>query len=308
MVLVAADAALAAEELAAEESLLLSYFKGNGEDGLHLAASSDGLTWRPLNDGRSLLQPTVGRDRLMRDPSIVRAPDGTFQMVWTVSWNDRVIGYANSRDLIHWSEQRAIPVMMHEPDARNTWAPELFFDAASEQYFIIWSTTIPGRFPQTAGSSESDYNHRIYMTKTKDFKTFSPTKLFYDPGYNVIDGFLAKADEKYLLFFKDERRFPEPKKVILMATSDRVEGPYTRPTEPISPLDWIEGPSAIEKNDRWIVYFDCYRVHRYGAAASNDLVHWSNITDRLQVPPGTRHGTVFRVDKKIFDGLRALHE
>ncbi|MDE8698430.1 hypothetical protein PZH42_31545, partial [Bacteroides cellulosilyticus] len=42
---------------------------------------------------------------------------------WTSSWTDRIIGYASSRDLIHWSEQRAIPVMMHEPTAHNCWAP-----------------------------------------------------------------------------------------------------------------------------------------------------------------------------------------
>ena len=72
---------------------------------------------------------TYGReDRLMRDPSICQAPDGTFHMVWTSSWTDRIIGYASSPDLIHWSEQRSIPVMMHEPAAHNCWAPELFYD------------------------------------------------------------------------------------------------------------------------------------------------------------------------------------
>ena len=44
--------------------------------------------------------------------TICQAPDGTFHMVWTSSWTDRIIGYASSPDLIHWSEQRSIPVMM----------------------------------------------------------------------------------------------------------------------------------------------------------------------------------------------------
>ncbi|MCB5252020.1 MAG: glycoside hydrolase family 28 protein, partial [Candidatus Cloacimonetes bacterium] len=48
---------------------LFSYFTGNGEDGLHLAYSLDGLSWKPLNNGESLLTPMVGKDRLMRDPS-----------------------------------------------------------------------------------------------------------------------------------------------------------------------------------------------------------------------------------------------
>ena len=84
---------------------LFSYFINNSKDGLHLAYSYDGLTWTALNGGRSFLTPTVGKDKLMRDPSICQAPDGTFHMVWTSSWTDRIIGYASSRDLIHWSEQ-----------------------------------------------------------------------------------------------------------------------------------------------------------------------------------------------------------
>ena len=57
---------------------LFSYFLGNGEDGLHLAHSQDGYHWSALDAGRSFLAPTTGRDKLMRDPSITRGPDGTF--------------------------------------------------------------------------------------------------------------------------------------------------------------------------------------------------------------------------------------
>lgn len=130
---------------AGNTAYLFSYFINDSRDGLHLAYSLDGLTWTPLNHGKSFLIPTVGKDRLMRDPSICQAPDGTFHMVWTSSWTDRIIGYASSPDLIHWSEQRSIPVMMHEPAAHNCWAPELFYDEPSQTYYIFWATTIPGR-------------------------------------------------------------------------------------------------------------------------------------------------------------------
>lgn len=122
---------------AGETAYLFSYFINDSKDGLHLAYSYDGLNWTPLNGGRSFLTPSVGKDKLMRDPSICQAPDGTFHMVWTSSWTDRIIGYASSRDLIHWSEQQAIPVMMHEPEAHNCWAPELFYDEPSETYYIF---------------------------------------------------------------------------------------------------------------------------------------------------------------------------
>lgn len=294
----------AAESKDSDEVYLLSYFMKNGEDGLRIAASEDGLKWKPATD-RFLLKPEVG-GKLMRDPSVVLGPDGVFHMVWTTSWGDRVIGCAHSKDLIHWSEQKAIPVMMHEPTARNCWAPELFYDDATKKYIIVWSTTIPGRFGLSGEKSDPNRNHRMYYTTTRDFESFAPTKLFFDPGYNVIDGFIARDGDRYLLFYKDERIAPEAKKIILMATSDSAEGPWKAPAKPIIPHSWVEGPSAIRIGGRWIVYFDCYREHKYGAAASTDLKTWTEITDQLSVPPGTRHGTVFKADRTILTALQAL--
>lgn len=119
-----------------KEVYLFSYFKGNGEDGLHLAYSHDGFKWSTLNKNQSFLKPQVGNDKLMRDPCIISDANGTFHMVWTISWQEKGIGYANSKDLIHWSEQKNIPVMEHEPLAKNCWAPEIFFDDINKQFLI----------------------------------------------------------------------------------------------------------------------------------------------------------------------------
>lgn len=110
-----------------ESAFVFSYFDTIHEEaGLCLAYSYDGYHWTALNDNKPVLAPTVGEDKLMRDPSICLAPDGTFHMVWTTSWHDDIIGYASSPDLIHWSEQKAIPVMKDYPSVKNCWAPELF--------------------------------------------------------------------------------------------------------------------------------------------------------------------------------------
>ena len=194
-----------------KEAYLFSYFMGNGEDGLHLAFSYDGLEWKALNNNKSFLTPAVGNDKLMRDPCIIFGPDGKFHMVWTVSWGEKGIGYASSEDLNHWSDQKYIPVMEHEPEALNCWAPEVFYDEASKQYLIFWSTTIPGRFPETDDQGDSNYNHRMYYVTTRDFTKFSKTKLFYDQGFNVIDGTIVKENNKYVLFLKDETRHPAKK-------------------------------------------------------------------------------------------------
>jgi len=285
-----------------EKVYMFSYFKGNGADGLHLAYSNDGFTWKALKGDSSFLKPTAGADKLMRDPCIIQGPDGIFHMVWTVSWNERGIGYANSPDLIHWSKQLYIPVMEHEPNTRNCWAPEIFYDAGSKQFMIYWASTITGKFTETLSEKENAYNHRLYYTTTKDFKTFKKSQLLYNDGFNVIDGTIIKKGKRYLMFLKDETVEP-PQKNIRIATSKRFFEYYGSPGEPITGKYWAEGPTCLKLDDQWIVYFDKYRDHKMGAVASTDLVSWTDISDKISFPEGVRHGTVFIISKKVFDQL-----
>ena len=280
--------------------LLFTSFKGNG-DGLHLAISQDGYHWTALDSNNLFLKPTIGTEKLMRDPCIVQAADGVFHMVWTTGWYVRDIGYASSKDLIHWSDQKLIPVMEHEPTARNSWAPELYFDEFKKQWLIFWATTIPGRFAETDNTGRDGLNHRIYYTTTKDFKTFAPTKLFFDPGFSSIDATILKVDKKYYLIFKDERQTPL-KKNLRLAISDRPDGPYTQISEPFT-KDWVEGPTAMKINDEWFVYFDEYRNHHYGAVKSKDLKNWQDISAEMFFPEGQRHGSVLKISKSVAESL-----
>jgi hypothetical protein len=281
---------------------LFSYFKGNGEDGLHFAVSSDGLKWEALKNDESFLVPTVGKDKLMRDPSILFGPDKKYHLTWTVSWWEKGIGYAESSDLIHWSEEKYIPVMEYEKDAINCWAPELFYDDVEKQYLFFWATTIPGRFPETDDGQDktpsgAKLNHRIYYATTKDFKTFSETKLFYDHGFNVIDATLAKDGNRYLMFLKDETNVPfTPQKNIRIAFSDKAEGPYGKPSKPITGKYWAEGPTVIKIDNKWYVYFDKYMEGKYGLIVSEDLIHWKDLSDEPSLPKGIRHGTVIKIN------------
>ncbi len=288
-------------KVAEDDSIyLFSYFKGEGEDGLHLAYSIDGLKWRALNQDLSLLGPTVAKDKLMRDPCIVMGPDRVFRMVWTVSWKDRGIGYAYSKDLVHWSKQKFLSVMSAEPNAQNCWAPEIFYDRKLKCYVIFWATTIPGRFPETDKTGDDGMNHRIYYTTTKNFRKFSETKLLYDQGFNVIDATLADAGSQILLFVKDETRHPAQKNIRLSTATD-VLGPYSPPSKPITGKYWAEGPTAINIGGAWIVYFDKYMEGKYGAVRSTDLIHWEDISDKVSFPKGARHGMVFKIPESLFN-------
>jgi len=297
LLLLSAYPSFAQQPLNKKKVLLFAYFKGNGEDGLHLASSPDGYKWTALHHDSTFLRPTVANDKLMRDPCIIRGADGLFHMVWTVSWKDKGVGYASSKDLIHWSEQRFLPVMAKEEGARNTWAPEITYDPASKQYMIYWASTITGRFPETQVAADAGYNHRIYYVTTKDFKAFSETKLLYEPGFNSIDATIVPDGKRFVMFLKDETREPAQKN-LKVAISDKLTGPYGVASTPITGQYWAEGPTAVHLGDKWLVYFDKYTQHKYGAIQSTDLKNWTDISDQVQFPAGARHGTVLRITKK----------
>ncbi len=280
---------------------LFSYFKGNGEDGLHFAYSEDALSWKSLNGDSSVLTPTAGFDKLMRDPCIIRGGNGKFHMVWTSSWKEKGIGYASSEDLIHWSPQKYLLVMDHEAEAKNCWAPEVFYDRSSAQYMIYWATTIAGRFPAT--DSLGDHNHRMYYVTTKDFKTFSKTKILYDHGFNVIDASIYKIKNKYMMFLKDETLKPKAEKNIRIALSDKLNSGYGKPSPPITGNYWAEGPTLLENKGEYILYFDKYMEHKYGAIRSTNFKDWTDISDQITVPNGLRHGTIIGISRVEFETL-----
>lgn len=286
--------------------LLFASFRDNGQDGLHLAYSKDGYKWTALKNDSPFITPTVSKDKLMRDPCIIKGGDGLYHMVWTVSWKDKGIGYASSKDLVNWTEQKFIGVMQHEPEALNCWAPEIIYDAASKNYMVYWATTIPGRFSAGDTSGDDTYNHRIYYATTKDFNTFTTAKILYDKGFNVIDATIQKAGNKYLLFLKDETLKPVPQKNIRIATSYHLNKGYSAPSAPITGKYWAEGPTAIKLNNKWIVYFDKYTQGKYGAVISADLKNWTDISDEISFPKGTRHGTVFSISEQEFARLITL--
>ncbi len=288
---------------------LFSYFLDNGQNGLHLAWSEDGLTWTALKQGQSFLAPKVG-GKLMRDPCICTGPDGQFHMVWTSSWQDRGIGVAHSKDLLNWSDQAFVPVMGHEPTAHNCWAPEIYYDPQEKEYIIYWSTTIPGRFPETEAAQgdragKTFLNHRIYCTTTQDFKTYTKTRLFYDDNFNVIDATIVKDNNQYLLFVKDETKSPKAQKNIRLAMGKKAQGPYGPASPPITPKGlWVEGPTVLKIEDSWFLFYDAYTEHHYAGLKSTDLKTWEEVTDQLHFPKGTRHGTAFEVPVSVLEKLK----
>lgn len=271
---------------------LFTSFHEPANEGLRYLYSKDGYRWNALE--QIYLKPELGSQKIMRDPSMVRDRDGVYHLVWTIAWKgDKGIGYARSKDLINWEDKKIIPVMEHEPTTVNVWAPELFYDEGEDRFIIIWASTIPHRFEK--GVEAEDNNHRMYYTTTKDFQTFTETKLFSDPGFSIIDAVIVKkSDEDYVLVLKDNTR---PNRNLKVAFADNPLGPYEQVSAPFS--DYMtEGPSVVKVNDQWLIYFDSYGSKSYEAVATKDFRTFDNINHKISIPEGHKHGTIFKASKR----------
>ena len=275
---------------------LFTSFRDADQKFLRFLYSYDGYHW--TNVPGTFLEANVGASKQFRDPSIARGSDGIFHLVWTSAWHgDAGFGYASSKDLIHWSEQRFIPVMTNEPTTVNVWAPEIFYDEAQNQFLIVWASTIPGRFPDY--EEKRDNNHRLYFTTTRDFKSFTSAKLFFDPGFSVIDGFILRDGNRYVLLNKDNSR---PNLNLRVAFAGSSLGPWKDESQPFT-QKFTEGPCALKIGEDWLIYFDVYREKIYGAQKTRDFRSFIDVTGEVSFPLDHKHGTAFRVPREILNGL-----
>jgi len=284
----------------AKDIYVSTSFREPATEGLRFIYSHDGLHWDSIQG--VFLVPKVGKQCVMRDPSIVRGPDGVFHLVWTSSWRgDRGFGYSSSRDLIHWSEQRFIPTGM-DTTTVNTWAPELFYDDERRQFMVVWASCVPGKFPDHAEDHLN--NHRLYYMTTKDFRRFSAARLFYDPDYSDIDATLVKRGKgDYVMVVKDNSR---PMRNLKVAFARSPYGPWSASSEPFTE-SFTEGPSTAKVGDWWYIYYDSYRHGIYGAHRTKDFKTFQDQTGAVSFPPGHKHGTVFMAPEELVDGLVKYH-
>jgi hypothetical protein len=253
--LVLSVAALAQVDTNSQHYYMFIYFI-NSDDaaGARIALSSDAIHWQKVNNEAPVFTPSVSDEHLMRDPNTCYdSRTGIFHLIWTSGWNQDNIGYATSKDLKNWTTQLMIPVGAKIPNCACCWAPEIFFDDVTDSFVVYWST------------ERGTNGKRGYYCMTKEFKHFTSPTLFFDPGYSVIDETIFKAAEnKYYLFFKDERTAAEAGKQaknLHYVTSTRPQGPWSLdgPWDKVSsPMTapGMEGPSAIKIGNDYCVFFD----------------------------------------------------
>ncbi|WP_030437643.1 glycoside hydrolase family 43 protein [Actinoplanes subtropicus] len=260
--------------------------------GLHLAVSTDGLNWTPLNQNNPVATPTAGSLGL-RDPFILRKQDGRFVVMATdlngTDWNyqSQYLHIWDSADLRTFTGYRRLKV---HSLASHAWAPEAFWDASRGQYAVVYST-VPG-------------DHNVLMVNyTSDFVTASAPQVFFDPGYDVIDGDLVSAGGVNYLYFKRSS-------TLVGARSSTLDpGSFTAFTGALSPGRGVEAPNIARSNtgNTWYMWGDTWSPNgRFFCWQTTDLTtgSWTLLNDRAYTQPlNSKHCGVTPITATELSGM-----
>lgn len=278
---------------------LFTYFTGNGkgEEAIHFALSSNGITYKALNNDKPILSSAENSmTGGLRDPHILRAADGkTFYMVATdmhVAVNDWGPNYGmvllKSTDLINWSSSKVnIPKSFKAfADVNRVWAPQTIYDPVKKQYMIYWSM----RFGE-----EPDKIYYAYANEDFSGLSTEPRQLFFKPDSGAcIDGTIVYNDGKYHLFFKTEGHGDGIQKAVSNELTKGYvwEDKYLDQTE-----EAVEGADVFKMNDadEWILMYDVYKNGKYEFCKSKDLKNFEVIKTGITMDFHPRHGTVMPI-------------
>ncbi|KUL29240.1 glycoside hydrolase family 43 protein [Actinoplanes awajinensis] len=244
--------------------------------GLHLAVSTDGLNWTPLNQNNAVATPTLGSKGL-RDPFILRKQDGTFVVLATDlngtdwSYQSQYLHVWDSADLRTFSNYRLLKV---HSLATHAWAPEAYWDASRGQYAIVYSAV-------------NGTGHNVLMVNyTSDFVTASANAVFYDPGYDAIDGSFVTAGGVNYMYYKNNSNST----LLGTKSSSLAAGSFSVYTGAITPGRGVEAPQISKSNtsDVWYMWGDTWSPNgRFFCWQTTSLAGgaWTLLNDRAYTQP-----------------------
>ena len=200
---------------------------------LYYSVSRDGLHWQLLNGGKRVFDEYRGH------PDICRGHDGRYYLIGNHS-KEPQIGLWVSTDLVTWSKLRDFRPDIYKtpgftPALRYHGAPKMFFDKASAQYLITWHST--NERPIREDTEKFWSGMRTLYVLSHDLEHFSDPKRLFAFEMATIDVIVRCEDGRYFALIKDERypSFAWPTgKTIRVSVADRLLGPYSEPSAPIS--------------------------------------------------------------------------
>ncbi|WP_408007740.1 LamG-like jellyroll fold domain-containing protein [Pseudalkalibacillus sp. A8] len=318
------------------DAYFFSYFTGEYEGGeeISFATAKDPLHWETLNNGRSVIQSTMG-EKGLRDPFVIRSPEGDkFYMIATdlkmgestnfdqaqITGSHSIMVW-ESEDLVNWSEQRMVEVAPE--NGGNTWAPEAFYNEKTGEYVVFWASSIPneetyGDYPH--GRPSGQYNVMYYAT-TRDFHEFSEPKVMIDDSFPTIDTTFIQDGETLYRFTKSEVNYKVyyEKATNIFDDLDGIEenGFQFEPVKGTKDgnLGLIghggnnEGQTVFKDihEDKWYLFLDSWPYHvRWTTDLSDGEQLVNNVLPESEyaLPPGPRHGTVIPITNEEYSALQ----
>lgn len=291
---------------------LFAHFIGEEKDGeqIYFAVSRDGLHWKDLNRGKPVLYSKIGTCGV-RDPFLVRDPESGMNYLIATDlrieagegWGkaqeagSRDLIVWESKDLVHWSEERACTVGI--PGAGCVWAPEAVYDREKEAFFVFFASKV-----KEEGDEQG--KHRIYAAYTKDFKEFSDTFLYFEKENHVIDASILESGGRYYRISKDETS-----KRLILEASDSLLGDYVKIDSPVlDSLEGVEGPEGYLLPDKktWCLIADRFQAGKgYLPMLSENLEEGQfRILSPEEYDMGMtkkRHGGIMQITNEEYEAL-----
>ena len=310
------DFAVTLHEREPYTNYLFVYFPSNDNENLYYALSNDGYNFTPINRGQPVVKAdTIALKRGVRDPHILRGPDGMFYMVNTdmrsaEGWSsNRGLVLMKSSDLIHWQHSTVhFPTKyrgtMFEKVTR-VWAPETIWDPEAGKFMVYFSLL--------TSDKSIPYDKDFYCYANADFTDLEGEPVyFYDRGSATIDMDIVynESDSLYHGFYKNEGEGGICKVTARHLTARPGEAPGSQWSAPTGTLqqttEAVEGAGVFKliNQDSWILMYDCYSNGHYQFCSSSDLEHFSFVqntqTHGIFTP---RHGTVLPITQAETEAL-----
>jgi len=300
---------------------LLVYFKDDTHS-LYMALSSDGYTFTDINNGKPVIAgDSIAMQKGIRDPYIMRGPDGLFYLAMTdlhifarkmgyretewerdgdkYAWgNNRGFVLMKSKDLIHWSRTnlRVDTSFPGYEEIGCSWAPELIYDKEKGKIMMYFTM----RFGN--GTNKLYYT---YLNDTFTKMETEPELLFEYPDKTCIDGDITQVGDKFHLFYV----MHDNGAGIKQAISEKINSGYIYAPEWIDPEPRAcEAPNVWKRigEDKWVLMYDIYGIkpHNFGFSETTDFVNFIDIgrfneevmkTTNFTSP---KHGAVIHLTKR----------
>lgn len=288
---------------------LMAYFTGNEpeQERICFAVSEDGYDFTPLNGNMPVTEQTLGT-KSARDPYIFEARDGSYYILATDMRSD--LGWSSnhclivwhSENLLDWTEVGLIDMKDHGlPDTVRAWAPQAIWDENANAYMLYWANC--------ENSEENGWSGTVlWYAYTEDFKTLiTEPEILFAPasGKDAIDADIIEKGGVFYMYYKDEN---ESK--ICYATSDKPNGPYTEPQEPVVSVFYsdVEGNFMynVSGTDSYIMLLDCYGKGKFVMQQTQDMTHFKRVNPKYyDFDFSPRHGSVMIISNAQYEALIA---